>query len=104
MKSRLVYTLFIVLAMHSVCRAQQANTLQFTWKLGTVQRETTPVFYSENRPLFFPMSNERTFAYPQEIKYTLPKGAIFCRMEDALYKHLNVLIKVRMGTDDKYSN
>jgi hypothetical protein len=38
------------------------------------------------------------------INYTIPKGAIFCRMEDALYKHLNFWVKFRMGTDDKYSN
>ncbi|HSY77126.1 MAG TPA: hypothetical protein VK890_09740 [Bacteroidia bacterium] len=36
--------------------------------------------------------------------YTLPKGAIFCRMEDALYKRFNIWIKFRMGTDDRYSN
>lgn len=33
-----------------------------------------------------------------------PKGAVFCRMEDALYKRLNIHIKLRMGVDDKYSN
>jgi hypothetical protein len=35
---------------------------------------------------------------------TLPKGAIFCRMEDALHAHLNFWVKFRMGTDDRYSN
>jgi hypothetical protein len=36
--------------------------------------------------------------------YVLPKGAIFCRMEDALYKHFNFWIKFRMGNDDRYSD
>ena len=36
--------------------------------------------------------------------YILPKGAIFCRMEDALHSHFNIWIKFRMGDDDKYSN
>jgi hypothetical protein len=38
------------------------------------------------------------------IKYSLPKGAIFCRMEDALYNRLNFWVKIRMGDDDRYSN
>jgi hypothetical protein len=37
-------------------------------------------------------------------KCTLPQGAVFCRMEDAIYKHLNFWVKFRMGTDDRYSN
>jgi len=37
-------------------------------------------------------------------KYELPKGAIFCRMEDAIYNKLNFWVKFRMGTDEKYSN
>lgn len=37
-------------------------------------------------------------------KYELPKGAIFCRMEDAIYNKLNFCVKLRMGTDERYSN
>jgi hypothetical protein len=37
-------------------------------------------------------------------KCTLPKGAIFCRMEDAIYNRLNFWVKFRMGTEDRYSN
>jgi hypothetical protein len=37
-------------------------------------------------------------------KYTLSKGAIFCRMEDAIYSKFNFWVKFRMGTDDRYSN
>lgn len=36
--------------------------------------------------------------------YSLPKGAIFCRMEDALHERFNFWIKFRMGDDDRYSN
>ncbi len=44
------------------------------------------------------------FSIADNLKCTLPKGAIFCRMEDAIYNHLNFWVKFRMGTDDKYSN
>jgi hypothetical protein len=37
-------------------------------------------------------------------KCSPPKGAIFCRMEDAIYNRLNFWIKFRMGMDDRYSN
>jgi hypothetical protein len=37
-------------------------------------------------------------------KYTLPRGAIFCRMEEAIYNRLNFWVKFRMGTDERYSN
>lgn len=37
-------------------------------------------------------------------KYPLPKGAVFCRMEEALYSRLNFWVKIRMGTDERYSN
>jgi hypothetical protein len=44
------------------------------------------------------------FNAPVHIQYSLPKGAIFCRMEDALHQHFNLWIKVRMGDNDYYSN
>jgi hypothetical protein len=44
------------------------------------------------------------FIMSDNLKCTLPKGAIFCRMEDAIYNHLNFWVKFRMGTDDRYSN
>lgn len=49
-------------------------------------------------------SNSYLSLQEYNLKYTLPKGAIFCRMEDAIYSHLNFWVKFRMGTDDKYSN
>jgi hypothetical protein len=38
------------------------------------------------------------------IKYSCPKGGIFCQMESAIHQHLNFWIKFRMGTDDRYSD
>jgi hypothetical protein len=38
------------------------------------------------------------------LNYELPKAAIFCWLEDVLYKHFNFWIKFRMGNDDRYSN
>jgi hypothetical protein len=40
----------------------------------------------------------------KELKYSLPKGAIFCRMEDALHQRFNIWLKFRMGSEDKYSD
>ena len=64
-----------------------------------------------------PMSIERSIIYADVLVYspilfspacnfkcTLPQGAVFCRMEDAIYNHLNFWVKFRMGTDDRYSN
>ena len=55
------------------------------------------VFPAYQRPSVFS-------ANPLHINCQLPKGAIFCRMEDALYKKFNIWIKFRMGNDDRYSN
>ncbi|HWY99369.1 MAG TPA: hypothetical protein VNY36_09800 [Bacteroidia bacterium] len=51
-----------------------------------------------------PSQNSNTPSPSYSFNYTLPKGAIFCRMEDALHKRFNIWIKFRMGTDDRYSN
>lgn len=58
-------------------------------------------FFYSNRPIVY---SGLQFPGEYNFKYTLPKGAIFCRMEDAIYGKLNFWIKFRMGTDDKYSN
>ncbi len=42
--------------------------------------------------------NLPTVTTQYNLKCTLPKGAIFCRMEDAIYNHLNFWVKFRMGT------
>jgi len=51
-----------------------------------------------------PKSVYKSFSVANNFKCTLPKGAIFCRMEDAIFNHLNFWVKFRMGTDDRYSN
>ena len=35
-------------------------------------------------------------------KCNIPKGSVFCRMEDKLYKRFSVWIKIRAGSDDEY--
>jgi len=56
--------------------------------------------------LFLPVSPTTLFSPPSNLslKYCLPKGAVFCHMEDVIYNRLNFWIKFRMGTDDRYSN
>lgn len=65
-----------------------------------------PVLGGRNRVyLYFANSYSPAQApFNYNFKYTLPKGAIFCRMEDAIYNRLNFWVKFRMGTDERYSN
>jgi hypothetical protein len=67
---------------------------------GQFQRTYEGVFYSNtwNANPGMSLSPEWNF------KYTLPRGAVFCRMEEALYNRLNFWVKIRMGTDERYSN
>lgn len=86
------------------------------------------IIYSANAQLLKPLPVEYSYDKPQQkaafpdenilhvnvvsmqlplkfnFKYELPKGAIFCRMEDAIYNKLNFWVKLRMGTDERYSN
>ncbi len=77
--------------------AQQTpnKALQFKWSVNTKQK-TEPALFNQTcyQPSF----------RVQQIKYALPKAAIFCRMEDAVYRHFNFLFKIRMGSEDYYSN
>lgn len=77
--------------------AQQApnKALQFNWSLNSKQR---------TEPIVFTQSQYQPSFQVQQIKYTLPKAAIFCRMEEAVYKRYNFLFKIRMGSDDRYSD
>ena len=106
MKRLLLYVV-LLLVLHITSTAQQAKAFSFQWKVNTERQNASP-FQLDNSPPFFLVGNVAPVSLLssplQPIKYTLSKGAIFCRMEDALYKHFNVLIKVRMGTDDRYSN
>jgi len=84
--------------------AQQSAHFTFNWKVAGEQRQV----YALNQPNAL-LVNKTGGAFGsiiaiKEIKYSLPKGAIFCRMEDALHQHFNFWFKVRMGCDDRYSN
>jgi len=101
-------TIIFLFALLLQCKAQQAKAFTFQWKVNTESREDAAIFQRDNSKPFFLVGNSESVSLLssplQPIKYILSKGAIFCRMEDALYKHFNVWIKVRMGTDDRYSN
>jgi hypothetical protein len=95
--SRLLkYTLLALTLLPFAARAQQAvKPLQFNWKVTNIQRTIV------SNPLLVRVPSRPVL---QPIKYTLPKAAIFCRMEDAVYKHAGFIFKIRMGCDDAYSN
>jgi len=103
----LIYSFFLVSIFCNVCKAQQANILHFQWSTGVKQQRNVVAFPS-NRYVkdLSVMNSTQALSYKAipEIKYTLPKGAIFCRMEDALHQRFNIWLKVRMGTEDKYSD
>jgi hypothetical protein len=71
---------------------ESTNNERYIFKNLLVMARTTPV------------SEYKSFSIANNYKYTLPQGAIFCRMEDAIYNYLNFWVKFRMGTDDRYSN
>lgn len=75
----------------------------------TATRIIAPALFSHpaqgNRLLFTQTNTAAVKPLPNYIyNYVLPKGAIFCRMEDALHSRFNIWIKFRMGDDDRYSN
>ena len=107
MNRLLIYSFLIVCILGNVCRAQQANVLHFQWSTGIKQQTNELAFPANNYIKDLPvLNNTQIVSYKAipEIKYTLPKGAIFCRMEDALHQRFNIWLKVRMGTEDKYSD
>jgi hypothetical protein len=108
MKRYLVFILVGLFAFSSKMDAQVLKPLPIEYFHAEVQ----PVFFEQtkiankgtviqnNPALISPLP----FSPNYSLKCTLPKGAIFCRMEDAIYTHLNFWVKFRMGTDDRYSN
>jgi hypothetical protein len=54
--------------------------------------------FSSAVPCVTPPSNKT----PLFVKYELPKGAVFCRMEEKLWHKFNVWIKLRAGSDEMY--
>ena len=102
MNNKLKYLFVALFAASITCSAQQAKTLKFKWSLQGAQKNNFAIFYNTSTSKSW-YSGKKVIPV-NDITYTLPKGAIFCRMEDVLYKHFNIWIKLRMGVDDKYSN
>ncbi len=98
--NRAVFIVFIFLVV-SVGRTSAQQKLQFSsfkFKTSLPPATSSSIRLYTNAPLIL---------YKPillHVNYTLPKAAIFCRMEDALYKRLNFWVKFRMGSDDRYSN
>jgi hypothetical protein len=105
-KAALFISIFFTTLMHSGNAQVKAGDahISFTLLRADLFRQTTN--YRYNSFLFADNTPEKLVTTMQTygFNYTLPKGAIFCRMEDALYKRFNIWIKFRMGTDDRYSN
>jgi len=90
--------LFLLLTIQQ-CTAQESKL--FTKPLfshTTYSTNTVGIFNTYS----FATSSPNVSSY--RLNYELPKAAVFCRLEDALYKYFNFWIKFRMGNDDKYSN
>jgi hypothetical protein len=101
----LKYFLIVLMALPMLSIAQQSEGFKFKWKVAGEQKQR----YSLNQSygILVNKTEEKAFSpimQIHEIRYNLPKGAIFCRMEDALHEHFNFWFKVRMGCDDSYSN
>lgn len=108
MKQYLVFILIGLVAFSCRINAQILKPLPVDYSQNKVQQKTMEqpfilqqsIFHPDALPGYFP----RQFSPACNFKYTLPKGAIFCRLEDAIYNRLNFWVKFRMGTDDRYSN
>jgi|GEM_PF-2151829 hypothetical protein len=89
---------FPILILSCTCSAQEkaAKTQSLFKPLPQYFNNYTGTLYTPLKS-FNPSPN-------YSFTYSRPKGAIFCRMEDALHQHFNIWIKFRMGDDDRYSN
>ncbi|HXB12318.1 MAG TPA: hypothetical protein VNZ45_10050 [Bacteroidia bacterium] len=103
-----IYSLFILLAFSPLCKAQQSAVLHFSWPMDIKQQSNHLAYTPANNTQDLSAENSKQIVsltfYMKEIKYALPKGAIFCRMEDALHQRFNIWLKFRMGSEDKYSD
>jgi len=101
----LKYSIIVILFLPMTAVAQKADILQFKWQLKGQQKPICRL--NQSASILINTGFVKTITPVQslqDIKYNLPKGAIFCRMEDALHSKFNFWFKVRMGCDDKYSN
>jgi hypothetical protein len=107
MKAKLLIALIIPLAVSTFAKAQQARALDFQWSVDGTKKMQSVFFLMDTAKTYrLSASQPNELKYPSlaPITYTTPKGAIFCRMEDALLQKFNIWIKLRMGTDNRYSD
>ena len=101
---------YACLCFMAICpaRAQQANALHFSWPMYLKQRPIGESYFIGNNLKSLLAGNnteKKTLLNPiGEIKSVVHHEAIFCKMEDALHRHLNIWVKFRMGAEDRYSN
>ena len=57
--------------------------------------------FSENKKLQL-QTQPSTVLSLSNVKYEIPKGAVFCRMEEQLRSRLNFWVKLRAGSDEAY--
>ncbi|MGZ3884259.1 MAG: hypothetical protein ACXVPQ_07895 [Bacteroidia bacterium] len=86
-------TLYIVMMMAFMITAKAQQSLP----LSPLFKPKPPLFIGEA-----PVKPLVADKLPVFAKYELPKGAVFCRMEEKIWHKLNVWIKLRAGNDEMY--
>jgi hypothetical protein len=108
MKKYLVLLPVVVFAFSYKLNAQILKPIPISYFQMKPQREFFHPFEIIPKSVFYinilNANSGMQFSPEWNFKYTLPKGAIFCRMEDAIYNKLNFWVKFRLGTDEIYSN
>jgi hypothetical protein len=94
----LIFMLSLLLCV-PVCNAQLKQEDIFAKRKNN--KPVTPIYYA---PKFLPAYCISSCNSCPALKYSLPTGGFFCRIESAIHQRLNFWIKFRMGTDDKYSD
>ena len=71
------------------------------------QNHFTSAIFPEVKRVYDPLNlNEPVCFRPDPVRnytYQIPRGAIFCRMENNLRNTFNIWIKIRAGTDESYN-
>lgn len=101
MKVKLIPIVLFLLFIRTASMGQQLH-LNGELKISPFSLDQSK--YHINFSTYYSIGNTNVFPLIYNFNYTLPKGAVFCRMEDALHKRFNLWIKFRMGNDDRYSN
>ncbi|HEV7229917.1 MAG TPA: hypothetical protein VGO45_01235 [Bacteroidia bacterium] len=98
---KLIRFCFLFVAMQSFVLRAQTGNCRFL-------NET-----AESRLLIYPGFQKHKLLFPQVINYStsltpfvfdpsVPKGAVFCRMENNICFHYNIWLKIRAGDVDMY--